>query len=412
MSDTTNIPHEEGEIDVDSLETSAIRFIRLIKPAWTSKKIIFKKLSTDDNNIYYSIFPSDYEDEKHGIIVKLYPKNSNVYTDHQKEFQLLEQCAHHRITPRILLTFINGYFSTYILGQALNIKEDHTHQLISRKLAEFHSIPLKFKDGFYFVDKLKQFIDLFTKKNISLHNQLIEIKEEQEKSVDKNQSFLTTLKSAIGLNTTPTLALTLDQLELQLKDTTWAQLSTEIDFIQSIFETNWSKHNLPIVLCLNDMNIHNFLYDSKNKTMSIINFDQCSCNYFLIDIVSYFLEIAKDDYDNNYPQRHIQKLILTEYLKYSSLNLSNIIYDRLKPIDNELEHLCDLCGLLIAPIHLYWALWAFLQGLLTKPTSTFDYINYGKIRLAQYQKHKQNFFLPLNHSRKTSNIQLETVHYF
>ncbi|CAF5173019.1 unnamed protein product, partial [Rotaria sp. Silwood1] len=61
MSDTTNIPHEEGEIDVDSLETSAIRFIRLIKPAWTSKKIIFKKLSTDDNNIYYSIFPSDYE---------------------------------------------------------------------------------------------------------------------------------------------------------------------------------------------------------------------------------------------------------------------------------------------------------------------------------------------------------------
>ncbi|CAF3949777.1 unnamed protein product, partial [Rotaria sp. Silwood1] len=366
MSATANIVHEAVEIDVDLLETSANHLICLIKPTWVSKKIIFKKLGTDDNNIYYSVYPNDHEDEKHGVVVKVYPRNSDVYTDHQKELELIEQFFHHGIAPRILLTFINGYFSSYILGQTLNIKEDHTHQLISQKLAEFHSISLKFKNGLHFVDKLKQFIDLFTKKNINLHNRLIEIKEEQEKSIDKNPSVFTTLKSAIGLNTTPTLALTLEQLELQLKDTTWATLSTEIDFIQSIFETNWSQHNLPMVLCLNNMNIHNFLYDSKNKTMSIIDFDHCSYNYFLIDIISYFLEIAKDDYDNNYPQRHIQKLIFTEYLKYSSLNLSNIIYDHLKPIDNELEHLCDLCGLLIAPIHLYWALWAFLQGLLTK----------------------------------------------
>ncbi|CAF3837396.1 unnamed protein product [Rotaria sp. Silwood1] len=405
MSATANIVHEAVEIDVDLLETSANHLICLIKPTWVSKKIIFKKLGTDDNNIYYSVYPNDHEDEKHGVVVKVYPRNSDVYTDHQKELELIEQFFHHGIAPRILLTFINGYFSSYILGQTLSIKEDHTHQLISQKLAEFHSISLKFKNGLHFVDKLKQFIDLFTKKNINLHNRLIEIKEEQEKSIDKNPSVFTTLKSAIGLNTTPTLALTLEQLELQLKDTTWATLSTEIDFIQSIFETNWSQHNLPMVLCLNNMNIHNFLYDSKNKTMSIIDFDHCSYNYFLIDIISYFLEIAKDDYDNNYPQRHIQKLIFTEYLKYSSLNLSNIIYDHLKPIDNELEHLCDLCGLLIAPIHLYWALWAFLQGLLTKPTSTFDYVNYGKIRLAQYQKHKQNFFLPLYHPHKNIHNQ-------
>ncbi|CAF3008389.1 unnamed protein product [Rotaria sp. Silwood2] len=405
MSATDNILHEAVEIDVDSLETSANHLICLIKPTWVSKKIIFKKLGTDDNNIYYSASPSDHDDEQHGVVVKLYPKNSDLYIDHQKELQLIEQFVHHGIAPRILLTFINGYFSTYALGKILDIKEDHTHQLISRKLAEFHSMSLKFNDNLHFVDKLKQFIDLITKKNVSLHNRLIEIKEEQEKSAEQNPSFFTTVKSAIGLNTTPTLALTLDQLELQLKDTTWAQLSTEIDFIKSIFENNWSKHNLPIVLCLNNMNIHNFLFDSKNKTISIIDFDHCSYNYFLMDIVSYFLELSKDNYENNYPQRHIQKLFLTEYLKYSSLNLSTMIYDPAKPIDNELENLCDLCGLLIAPIHLYWALWAFLQALLTKPTSTFDYVNYGKIRLAQYQKHKRNFFLPLYHSHKSIHNQ-------
>ncbi|CAF2836873.1 unnamed protein product [Rotaria sp. Silwood2] len=412
MSATSNILHEAVEIDVDSLETNATHLICLIKPAWTSKKLIFKKLGTDDNNIYYSVFPSDYQDEQHGVVVKLYPKNSDVYTNRQKELQLIEQLVHHEIAPRVLLTFINGYFSTYALGKTLNIKEDHTHQLISRKLAEFHSISLKVNDSLHFVDRLKKLIDLFTKKNISLHNRLIEINEKQEKPTNKNPDFFTTLKSVIGLNTTSTSALTLDQLELQLKDTTWTQLSTEIDFIKSIFENNWSKHNLPIVLCLNNMDIHNFLLDFKNKTISIIEFDHCSYSYFLIDIVSYFLELAKDNYDNNYPQRHIQKLFLTEYLKYSSLNLSNIIYDSAKPIDNELEHLCDLCGLLIAPIHLYWALWAFLQGLLTKSTSTFDYINYGKIRLAQYQKHKQNFFLPLYRSDKNSNVQVEKIHYF
>ncbi|CAF1375536.1 unnamed protein product [Rotaria sordida] len=412
MSATANILHEAIVIDVDTLETGAVHLICLIKPTWTSKKINFKKLDTNDDNNIYSVFPSDYKYEQHGIIMKIYPKNSDVYSNHEKEFQLIEQFSHHGVAPRILLTFINGYISSYILGTILNIKEDQTHQLVSQKLAEFHLISSKFNNGLHFIDKLKQFIDLFTKKNINLHNRLMEIRDEQEKSAEQNSSFFTTLKSAVGLNTTPTLILTLDELELQLHDTTWAQISTEIDFIQTIFENNWSKHNLPNVLCLNNMNIHNFLYDSKNKTISIINFDHCSYNYFLIDIVSYFLELAKDNYENNYPQRHIQKLFLVEYLKYSSFDFSNIVYDPHKPIDNELERLCDLCGLLIAPIHLYWTLWAFLQALLIKPTSTFDYINYGKIRLAQYQKHKQNFFLPLNQSRKNSDADSEKIHHF
>ncbi len=263
-------------------------------------------------------------------------------------------------------------------------------------MAEFHSIPLKSNNP-CFADKLKQYIDLFTKNNVALQDRLLEINEKSKESADNDTSFFATLKSAIGLSTTPTSTLTLDQLESQLKDTSWGELSTEIDFIRTILENNWSKHGLPIVLCLNNMNIHNFLYDSKNKTMSVIDFDHCSSDYFLFDIVSYFLELANDDNEHKYPERDIQKLFLTEYLKHSSLKLSSIIYDPQKPTNSELEHLCDICGLLIAPIHLYWALWAFLQGLLKNPTSTFDFINYGKNRLAQYQKHKNNFFLSLYH---------------
>jgi hypothetical protein len=126
MSSTTNTPHEPVEIDVDSLETSADRLICLIKPTWISKKLIVKKLETDDNNIYYTIFPNEDEDEQHGVVIKLYPANSDVYTDHQQLLQLINQLAHHEIAPHVLLTFINGYFSNYIFGKILDIKEEHT----------------------------------------------------------------------------------------------------------------------------------------------------------------------------------------------------------------------------------------------------------------------------------------------
>ena len=265
-------------------------------------------------------------------------------------------------------------------------------QLIAKKLAEFHSIPLKFTDGSRLIDKLQQFINLFQKKDVKLQERVFEIKINFDLSA-ANGSFLDTLKYAVGLS--PTHPFSLDQLEGQLKDTSLAELSTEIDFIRTTFDTHWSKHNLPMILCLNNMDTKNFLYDSKNKNISIIDFDHCLNDYFLIDIVSFFLELAKDDYEHNYPHHSIQKLFFIEYLKHSTLNLSTLFYDPLKPIDSELEHLCYLCGLLIAPVHLYWALWAFLQALLAKPASALGYINYGKLRLAQYQKHKQNFFLPL-----------------
>lgn len=120
MSATTNTPHEAVEIDIDSLETSASRLVCLIKPTWVSKKLNIKKLGIDNNNIYYSIFPNEDEDEQHGVVVKIYPTNSDVYTDHQKIL------TYHEIAPHVLLTFINGYFSNFILGKTLDINEEQT----------------------------------------------------------------------------------------------------------------------------------------------------------------------------------------------------------------------------------------------------------------------------------------------
>lgn len=126
MTDANPIPHESIVIDLKSLENSGSHLIGLIEPTWISKKIIFKRLGNDDCTIYYKLYPDDQQDNQHGIVIKVYPTNSDVYTDHQKAFRLIEQLVHQRIAPRILLTFINGYFSTYILGKTLNVNEDHT----------------------------------------------------------------------------------------------------------------------------------------------------------------------------------------------------------------------------------------------------------------------------------------------
>ena len=122
----TSVPHEAVEIDVDSLETSASRLICLIKPTWVSKKLLVKKLGVDDNRIYYSISPGDEEEEQYGVVIKLYPSNSNVYMDHQAALQLIDELAQHGIALHVLLTFNNGYFSNYILGKTLDNKEEYT----------------------------------------------------------------------------------------------------------------------------------------------------------------------------------------------------------------------------------------------------------------------------------------------
>jgi len=126
MSSTTNPPHEAVEIDINSMETSISRLVCLIRPTWVSKKLNIKKLSTDDNDIHYSITPIDIDDERYGVIIKIHPANSDVYTDHQAELQLIDQFSRYEITPRVLLTFINGYFSNYILGKPLDDKEEYT----------------------------------------------------------------------------------------------------------------------------------------------------------------------------------------------------------------------------------------------------------------------------------------------
>ncbi|CAF3991666.1 unnamed protein product, partial [Rotaria magnacalcarata] len=326
-SANTAIPYEEAIVDVNSLEIAG-RLICSIKQRWATNKLVFKNLNNDDHLVRYVVFLKDNENEEYSAILRIYPTNSDVYTDHREQLRLLTHLAHHQQAPQILLTFTNGYFSSYIQGKILDIREQRTHELIAQKLAKLHSIPIKFH-GPQLSDKLMHFIDLFTNKNLALHDRLLKMKNENENSNSQNiKSVFKSLKTAIGFNKPPVFPLTFVELALRLKDISWTEISDDIDRMKLIFDNNWSSLTIPVVLCLNNMTTNNFVCDIKDQSISIIDFDHCSHNYYLIDIVSYFLAMAKDNYDTKYPARPVQKLFLIQYLKYSKFNLSTIIYNQ------------------------------------------------------------------------------------
>lgn len=178
-----------------------------------------------------------------------------------------------------------------------------------------------------------------------------------------------------------------------LNHISWSQILEDINKIEKILtEKNspWSK--LTIVVCHNDTQSLNFLHDQQNK-ISLIDFEHCARNFWLYDVYNHFIEYAgvdteQPDYDHIYPTREKQKQWLEIY--FFNEKFLNEKFEKTITIDE----LCDLGDQLRAPIHLYWALWAFLEALLNPESmKKFDYIKYGKCRLEQYEKYKNQFFV-------------------
>jgi thiamine kinase-like enzyme len=106
-----------------------------------------------------------------------------------------------------------------------------------------------------------------------------------------------------------------------LNDISWSKINEDIDKIEEILNTKnsiWS--NLSIVVCHNDTQSLNFLFDeNKNNKISLIDFEHCARNMWLYDVFNYFIEYAgvdneEPDYDNIYPSREKQKKWLEVYL--------------------------------------------------------------------------------------------------
>ncbi|CAF4018714.1 unnamed protein product [Adineta steineri] len=362
-------PHENIELSSDKndeVESAALQLVsNSLKTNWTNPSI--KKLTEGHSNNLFAIRPSskDSDDKKdQGVIVKVYGKNSDLIIDRKEEIRFMLYLTQFQMASQLLLTFNDGFIYEYIPGTPVDIHDEQKSLLIARRMAEFHSIPLmKSHDNqtkAQLSEKLRHFVNLLSGKNDELHKRL-----------DKKGSSILS----------------------NLENISWSDISNDIDKIEHIFENKQSKwSHIPVIVCHNDTLIGNFLCDEENNNaISLIDFEHCARNMWLFDVFNYFIEFAgmdsvEPDFDGTYPSRSKQQEWLQIYLSHATF-LHN------EKIKMSLDELCDLGDCLRAPIHLYWALWAFLEALCNPASlKEFDYINYGKSRLEEYKNRKDEFF--------------------
>ncbi|CAF2648150.1 unnamed protein product [Rotaria sp. Silwood2] len=357
----SSIPHENINFDPNEkdIESIILNFVsNSLKQTYMklNSSLTIEKLTDGLSNILFAI----YSRKNNGIIIKIYGKNSDLIVDRQAEIQYMIHLAQFHMSPSIILTFNNGFIYQYLPGSPVSNGNEEKAFLIARKLAEFHSVPFIDKNvKGQLVEKLRHYINLLNGTNEELYKRI-------------------KLSSSSYLN-----------------DISWLKITEDINKIEEIIdEKNSLWSNLSIVICHNDTQCLNFLYDdmNNNNKISLIDFEHCARNFWLFDVINHFIEYAgcdneEPDYDNTYPKRNKQKQWLEIYL--SNALFLNDKFEKQMTIDE----LCDLGDCLRAPIHLYWSLWAFLEALLSPESmKKFDYIKYGKYRLKQYEKYKQDFF--------------------
>lgn len=210
-----------------------------------------------------------------------------------------------------------------------------------------------------------------------------QLRERLESMKSPTMGVLGTIKSTIGLQSSPP---SLDSLE-SLLDYSWSQLDDDLRQIESTIAQDWS--NIPIVLCHNDTQSRNFLLVKQTKKINMIDFEHCFDNLYLFDIANYFVEFAglgsSPDWESKYPSKERRKAFLIEYLKHARFIPNSVN-------ENDSDQLSDDCYRLVALTHLYWSLWALLESLLNPVAlSQFDYVAYAKSRFNQYKIHKNDF---------------------
>ncbi|CAF0752541.1 unnamed protein product [Didymodactylos carnosus] len=407
---TPPLPYQDTELNINKIEEEAFRLICVIKPHWATKKLTYKKLTDDVSNSLLGMFPTSTDnsdkDIKHGLVCKVYGNNSDLIIDREKEIRVMVELAQHQFANQILLKFKNGFFYGYVPGKPIDcklVRDERISLLIARRLAEFHSVTSKLEflqDNHIkfsqLSERLRHYFNLLNGTNPEIHKRLpVASTEGLLNTPTTPSSFFSAVKQFFGYSP----PLTLDKIE-DVMNYKLTNIDNEIKQIDIILKNKWSY--IQMVNCHHGTQCQNFLYDEKLQQINIIDFEHCMFNYWLCDITNHFIEFAglsNPDW-SLYPNRTFQKRWLKTYLQYAEflpeyIRLKSGGINKLKPTDIELECLCDLIGKLIAPCHLYWALWAFVEGLLNQSSTTFDYSAYGKMRFQQYLAHKETFLTSL-----------------
>ena len=282
------------------------------------------------------------------------------FLDRDFELDAYERLSAGGICPTLLAKFTNGIVMQLIEGVVFtgdSVKAKSNARLTAREIARMH-------------------------KNVGLRDS-----EREASLVDSVKHFLSLVKEH-----------TIELIDGDYKLVKTTDSTKIIQFFEEDFayaQSLIAKQSSPLVVCHNDLLLANFLHDTKNDKVTIIDYEYLAPNPAAFDLANHFNEYAgtevvsfsvlelflsfQFDFDN-IPGEEYQKWWLTEYLPefLEETTIPQTTVDQwMKSIK------------LMAPLsHLLWGTWALMQ--LEKSAIDFDYANYAMDRLKCYFQLKKD----------------------
>ena len=279
----------------------------------------------------------DEDEEERKVLVRVFGSRTEFVIDRAHELRVLTE---HPMAPRLYGRFGNGYVVAYRAGHTLSLAEArdaHVGALVARAVRRLHAHGVR---GVSRAPGLHATMELWL---ANLRPRIF-----AEAGAPAKQALF---DAAGG----------------------WAALAREVAWHA---RGTARLAGLPApCLCHNDLLLGNILYAPPPRDrVALIDFEYCAYGYAPHDIANHFCEWAGFDCAwERYPDAAQQARWLRAYLGTGAS-------------DADVAHWLRLVRWFELSSHLFWGIWAFLQGALS--TIDFPYVPYAHARLTRYYQRK------------------------
>lgn len=277
------------------------------------------------------------DDDARKCLVRVFGSRTEFVIDRAHELLVLTE---HPMAPRLYGRFANGYVVQYSPGHTLSLAEAqdaHIGALVARAARQLHA---------HGVRGVSHEPRLYATMRLWLGNLRPRI------FADAGAAAKQALLDAVG------------GCAALAREVAWHEAGTA------------RLRGLPApCLCHNDLLLGNILYDPPPRdAVTLIDFEYCAYGYAPHDIANHFCEWAGFECAwDRYPCPAQQAAWLRAYLGADAT-------------DAAVAHWLRLVRWFELASHLFWGIWAFLQGALS--TIDFPYVPYAHARLTRYYARK------------------------
>ena len=320
----------------------------LVRKNWNPDSVKRVAFTEGVTNSLVGYYEKDVEEDM--VLLRLNGEGTEIIIDRQLE--MVSMLALHRagLATPLYLEVVNGLCYGYVPGRSFTVRELQDDAMIrrtTRTLARLHSVPVP--------DILRGSKPLVWAKI----DHCLQIATGDFPEPHRKERF----KEVIG---------SMELLRQAVKS-----LNTEL-----------SHSSSALGFCHNDLLCGNCIYNEKDDTVSVIDFEYCGYNYFAYDIGNHFNEFAgieTVDY-SKYPSEEVQKKWIRCYLEETALINGQ---DPATVSTEAIQQLYCEANKFALVSHLFWCVWSLVQA--ANSTIYFDFAEYANIRYLEYKRQKEHF---------------------